>query len=146
MKRFVSSIILVAALLGTALAKPVDSATAAAAARNFWSAMVDTKTAATLLDRSAEWNYADLRLYTSPAGGFVIVAADDEVRPILAYSPTGTFDPANLPPAVEYWLLTYQQQIDWMRDNDGQPYPDVAERWQSLLAGNPGFKDGTDVE
>lgn len=148
MKQLIASTLLVAAMLlqGTANAKPVGGDKTSLAARNFWSAMVDAKSANLLQDHSAEWQYADLRLYTSPTGGFVIVAADDEVRPILAYSPTDTFDPANLPPMVEYWLQTYQQQIDWMRENDGEPYPDVAERWQRLLAGNPGLKDGSEVE
>ena len=36
--------------------------------------------------------------------GFVIVSGDDRAVPVLGYSDTGTYDPANVPPAMQEWL------------------------------------------
>lgn len=46
--------------------------------------------------------------------GWAILAADDRVRPVLAYSNTGSFkhDPKRLSPEVGYWLNEYNQQIE----------------------------------
>lgn len=48
--------------------------------------------------------------------GFMIVSADDEALPLLGYSNEGTFDPANMPPALEYWLGEYSRQIEYARE------------------------------
>lgn len=43
--------------------------------------------------------------------GFVIVAGDDNVEPILGYSTTGTFDENNIPANMKVWLEGYEEQI-----------------------------------
>ena len=43
--------------------------------------------------------------------GFVIVAGDDRVPPILGYSDSGTFDAADVPEAMQEWLDGYALQI-----------------------------------
>ena len=43
--------------------------------------------------------------------GFVIVAGDDNVEPILGYSTTGSFDENNIPANMKAWLETYEEQI-----------------------------------
>lgn len=49
----------------------------------------------------------------APAGaGYTIVSADDRLPQILGYSFTGTFDSANIPPAMRWWLDEYRDQID----------------------------------
>ncbi|MCH5226461.1 MAG: C10 family peptidase [Muribaculaceae bacterium] len=49
--------------------------------------------------------------------GFMVVSADDAAIPLLGYSDKGTIDPANLPPALEYWLGEYARQIEYARAN-----------------------------
>ena len=44
--------------------------------------------------------------------GYVIVAGDDRVPAVLGYSDNGTFDPANVPPAMQALLDGYAAQID----------------------------------
>ena len=130
------SLLTAALLLGSiATAGPVTPQRAAAVAGNFWREAVPTKTAATLIDRSAEWNYDGIYLFTNPTGGFVLVAADDAALPILGYSPTSTFDPVHIPVQLREWLDGYQQHIDWLRDNDGQPYAAATAEWQALKEG-----------
>ena len=47
--------------------------------------------------------------------GYMIVSADDAVTPLLGYADTGCIDPNNIPPALEYWLEQYQNQIAYAR-------------------------------
>lgn len=43
--------------------------------------------------------------------GFIIVSADDNIKPILGYSLESNFDESNITPQVAYWLGEYQKQI-----------------------------------
>ncbi|MFN5443221.1 MAG: C10 family peptidase [Crocinitomicaceae bacterium] len=43
--------------------------------------------------------------------GFIIVSAEDNVKPILGYSLESNFDESNISPEVAYWLGEYQKQI-----------------------------------
>ena len=44
--------------------------------------------------------------------GFVIVAGDDRINPILGYSDQGYFDEAKAPANMKNWLIDYAQQIE----------------------------------
>lgn len=44
-------------------------------------------------------------------GGYVILSADNVGAPVLAYSDEGTYDPANIPPAMAAMLADYSTQI-----------------------------------
>ena len=84
--------------------------------------------------------------------GFVIVSGEDQ-GDILGYSDTGAFDPADVPPAVRYWLQCYEEQVAEIRAGRATPYraavahkavePLVRTQWNqnapynSLLPTNP---------
>lgn len=53
--------------------------------------------------------------------GFVIVAGDDEVKPIIGYSQTSNFDVANIPPALQAYLSAYEQYVEAVRSDEIQP-------------------------
>ena len=56
--------------------------------------------------------------------GFVIVSADSRtVRPVLAYSDQGSFDPETIPDNAAYILQNYQKQIESMRNGDALTMP-----------------------
>ena len=48
--------------------------------------------------------YYVFNIEQNDGGGFVIVAADEKVRPVLGYSSNGHYDPNNLPPNFVYWM------------------------------------------
>ena len=118
--------------LGTAEAGPVTPKRAAFVAQNFFSSLNGAKTGNALDAVPATWQYGGIYLFTAPEGGFVLVAADDAARPILGYSPAGTIDPANMPPALQQWLQGYQQEIDFLREAKGLP---VHAEWYALEQG-----------
>lgn len=43
--------------------------------------------------------------------GFILLSADDEAYPLLGYADSGSFDPANIPPQMKWWLEEYTNQI-----------------------------------
>lgn len=141
MKKTVATAVLMFCM-GAAFAAPVSAERAAAVARTFWTGTLHGKADVVLVDRTAEWQFDGIYLFTNPQGGFVMVAADDAVRPILGYSLTGQFDPQRMPIQLVEWLGTYQQQIDWVRDNDGRSYATDVEAWKLLDSGQP-LKDAT---
>ncbi|MBQ9236318.1 MAG: C10 family peptidase [Prevotella sp.] len=48
-------------------------------------------------------------------GGFVVVANDDAVTPILGYSNSGKLDTANIPDNMRAWLKGYADEIAWAK-------------------------------
>lgn len=50
-------------------------------------------------------------VFNNDAGGFVIIAGDDAVTPVLGYTSTGSFDTENLPDGLKDLLKSYERQI-----------------------------------
>ena len=146
MKQLFFSLVFFAAL--TVAAEPVTPQRAAAVARNFMSQTVGSKAPVELTLHGDGWYYAGLYLFDNAQGGWVIVAADDCVKPILAYSVTGILDPSDMSPALHRWLGGYEEQVMavWKARAAKSPVPvyggDAAE-WKRLEAGiSDGAKDG----
>ena len=136
MKKTITLLTLATLLAPCCLAGPVTPQRAATVADAFWRSAAPAKADATLTDRSADWAYNGIYLFTNPAGGFVLVAADDQARPILGYSPTGTLDPDNMPLPLQEWLQGYQQQIDLLRTaTQATPSAAIGAEWHALQQG-----------
>jgi len=43
--------------------------------------------------------------------GYMVLSADDVAMPVLGYADEGSFDPDNMPPAMEEWLRQYSDHI-----------------------------------
>lgn len=56
-------------------------------------------------------------VFNNDAGGFVIIAGDDAVTPVLGYTSTGSFDAENLPDGLKNLLKSYERQIAALGDN-----------------------------
>ena len=134
-------------MLGTASAGPVTPKRAATVAQNFFNTVSATKGGTQLELNSNQWQYEGIYLFTATNGGFVLVAADDAARPILGYSPDGTIDPENLPPALSQWLQAYQTEIEGIQNSQisilHSPFPE----WYALEQGlTPKVGDSNGVE
>lgn len=64
--------------------------------------------------------------------GFVVIAGDDAAFPVLAYSTTCNLNPEDAAPGAMFWLDVYQNEIQYVRDNQITPSVEVTEQWQSL--------------
>lgn len=114
---------------------PVDLATAKTVAANFWSAVAGGTGSARWTDVTAETGFQEFYILTCNGDeGFVIVAADDRVRPILGYS-TGNAFTTPLPPHVNSFLQGYEVEIAYYRENSIMATAEIASLWVSLLEG-----------
>lgn len=66
--------------------------------------------------------------------GFVIVSADDFVRPILGYSEDGIFDVNNIAPGLGFMMEEYQTSITYAIREVAEATDEVAAEWNSLEA------------
>ena len=51
-------------------------------------------------------------VFNVDGGGFVVVSAEEKVKPILAYSTNGSFDVENMAPGFNFTLTSYQDEIE----------------------------------
>lgn len=56
-------------------------------------------------------------------GGYLIVAADDNIIPVIGYVDKGAFAVDSLPAAMQWWLDNCQQQIEYLRHHPEQVRP-----------------------
>ena len=135
MKKLLTLVIAVIFGLGTMFANPVDVNTAKSLGQMFVQANFE------------QARNADLQLYytvTSDNGqpcayvfnlgneGFVIVAASDNVRPILGYSKSHAFDASNPYNGAMYMLETYKNSISYAIEKNINATPDIVGEWTSL--------------
>ena len=65
--------------------------------------------------------------------GFVIVAGDDCVKPILAYSTTGHYNPQDVAEGFAYTLNSFQKEIQYVREHNIGATPDIVAEWKSVM-------------
>ncbi len=75
------------------------------------------------------------RVYNTAGQGFVIVAGDNLVMPILGYSTEVQFPAGELRYDVRDWLHGYEVQIRVAVEEGGQADPDVQAAWAAILDG-----------
>jgi hypothetical protein len=67
--------------------------------------------------------------------GFVIVAADNEVIPILGYSIDNSFDTVQIPEVINDWLFSYSNQINYVRNNHLKADQNIKKQWKKYSYG-----------
>lgn len=126
MKRIITSMTLLAMTL-TAIAKPVSPRLASEVADFFF--------------QNASLRMTEMQnmyLFTPESGrGYVLVSADDCVRPVLAYSPSGAFDPNAMPEHVRQWIDGYVREIDAIIASGIAPSVAVEAEWNYYLGDAP---------
>ena len=73
--------------------------------------------------------------------GFVIVAGDDRVTPVLGYSHTNGFPVDDMPPNLKWWLGEYARQIEFAIENDIEPTLETKQQWAQYLGNNDNGKE-----
>ena len=136
-KLFLSLCLLVA--LGSLMAGPVDQQQAQKLGAKFLSTtalsqknadiQLNLVTAAFDLQRGATDYYV---FNVTDGEGFVIVAGDDRVKPILAYSTTGQYDPNHVSEGFQFTLDGFRQEIQYVREHNLSATPDITAEWKSV--------------
>lgn len=125
-------------------AEPVDTTTAKLAAYNFFRSISEENSRSSaepviVYKAQGTRQSGNLRLecdyyYIINIGqeGFVIVAADSRVTPILAYSTSSTFKGQQLPPNMAFLLGEYQEQMDEIDRQQIAESASVLAKWEEL--------------
>jgi hypothetical protein len=134
-------------------ADPVDEKTALTVGKAFVTnnsnspvlkSAVSLKTALRITGKDLSLNQAPAATYyyvfNVDSRGFVIVAGDDAVMPILGYSDEGNFDPARIPENVAKWLEGYKREIRYILDHHIPATKEISDRWAVLKQGQ-GFPE-----
>jgi len=129
-------IIIALVLMGTmAKAGPVDEATARRLGQSFVTTCFESsRQSAELSLVYTAWSdrgEACYYIYNVGNTGFVILAADDHYRPIIAYSAEGIFNPDDMAPALAYHLEKVRQGV-MLASQSSTVEPKVAADWAML--------------
>ena len=129
----------------TTFGKQIDENTARTVGQNF----LITKPNASASYRTAKFqmvyksnlstnssNTTFFYVFNVATNGFVIVAGDDTVTPILGYSTEGNFDSNSIPQNVAKWLEGYKNEIRTIVEQNIQPSIDIKENWKRLRNGD----------
>ena len=119
---------LVAIVIGGMNAGPIDQQKAQQLGAKFLGNS-QLHLAATVADREMADYFA---FNVSNGDGFVIVAADDRVKPILAYSTTGHFDPDRVSEGFQFTLDAFREEIHYLREHNLSATPDIIAEWKSV--------------
>ena len=139
MKKLLIILSLIALALAPALrATPVSSDRALHVARLVFNAQPATKASSGALRIVWDGEFATTKAAVQPAfyvvardgGGFVIIAGDDNVRPVLAISENGKISSEDMPDNVRWWMEGLKRYV---RSKKTQT-PEIRALWDSYVA------------
>ena len=139
MKKQFLILCLIAACFGSLMAGPVDQQKAQKLGAKFLSTtaigqknadiQLNLVSAAVDLQRGG----TDYYVFNVKDGeGFVIVAGDDRVRPILAYSTSGKYNPNDVADGFRFTLDGFREEIQYVREHNLSATPDIVAQWNSV--------------
>ena len=126
MKRFTTIVALVLMVAMPMMAERVSPETAQKVATTFLNNNGAKTTQLTDLSKAA--GFANLYIFTAEQG-FVVMSADDCVKPILGYSFENTFVADDMPDNVRGWLQGYSDEIQFAIDNQMRASAETAKQW-----------------
>ena len=132
MKRFTIIVALVLLAAMPVFAERITPETARKVATTFLNNNGAKTTQLTDLSKAA--GFPNLYIF-STENSFVVMAADDCVKPILGYSLTNTFIAEEMPENISSWLLGYSDEIQWAIDNKQRATSEIAQQWKDLVVG-----------
>ena len=85
----------------------------------------------TLTDVSGLTAFSEFYTFTFNKGkGFILVAADDCVTPVLGYSTDGQVRFENMPANLKDWLEGYESQMRYYREHATPPTAEIVAQWE----------------
>lgn len=126
-------------------AAPVSPSAAMQVASNFYAVNAGKSGSVSLTDVTSQSGFQEFYIFVHPQGkGFVIVAADDCVQPIIGYSlSTGFVFP--LPAHVQAQLQGYEEEIAYYKSAGIRATSEISELWASMASGSYSPRNTTSV-
>ena len=133
--------------LGVLPAQSIDINTAKIVAENFYNAHNQRKSKGSLslycaksvvTTQKSSGNSVYYYIFNDENdSGFILVAGDKRVEPILGYSTEGKFDTIDMPDNLRYWLKGYEEEIDYAIANFDESPQETAEKWNDYIKNIP---------
>ena len=136
MRKFCFTLCLMA-IIGSLMAGPVDQQKAQKLGTKFLSTTTLSQKNANiqldLVSMAADRDATDYYVFNVSNGeGFVVIAGDDRVRPILAYSTTGKYNPSDVADGFQYTLDGFRKEIQYVREHNLSATPDIVAEWKRV--------------
>ena len=136
MKRVFMVLTLAGMLIGNLMAGNVSQQTAQRIGQQFLGttalAQEKAEIQLQLVSAAVSRDGVDFYVFNVNGGGFVIIAGDDRVKPILAYSTTGSYDPEDVADGFAYTLNSFRTEIQYVREHNLAATPDIVEEWRAV--------------
>jgi hypothetical protein len=72
-------------------------------------------------------------IFNAEGGGFVIVAGDDRVTPVLAFSKESNIDPYNIPENVQSFFKGYEKEINYISKSSLPQSANIEGEWKKYF-------------
>lgn len=135
MKKFFLIISIIALTISNIFAGPVDQKTAQRIGDKF----MKTTSLANKADIQSTIAYtygtreqAEIYIFNIKGGGFVVVSAEDAVKPILAYATTGSFSSTDIADGFDFTMQGFREEIQYVRDHNIAATSDITAEWKSI--------------
>ena len=136
MKKLVYAILF--AVTVSVSARDINLDEARRAASGFWNISPDMilspANAQRATGRGQQASSPEYYVLNNEKGGWTIIAGDDRINPVIAYSETGSFNPDDMPDNVAYWMKGVKLMVDSVRNTDSKPSGRISQRWNRLLS------------
>ena len=140
-------------MFGRVSAQPVDETTACTVASHFFAmkynhtpeSLTPTIVYTAPLLRGENGSAPSFYVVNFNADGFVIVAGDDRVQPILAFSDEGAFITENMPAHIRFFLDGYTEEIQYIVENQLCANEAIKQQWKALLSDATPEQKGRDM-
>ena len=142
MKRFTMILALLLMVVMPMMAERVAPETARKVAETFLNN--NGAKSSQLTDLTKEAGFSNLYIFNAEQG-FVIIAADDCVKPILGYSLTGRFVVEGLPTNILKWLESYNDAIQHAMKNSFKATTETTQLWKDLTEGKTGVQEVVEI-
>ena len=125
------------AVIGSLMAGPIDQQKAQKLGTKFLSTTIlnqkNNNIQLDLVSVAADRDATDYYVFNVKGGeGFVVIAGDDRVRPILAYSTTGKYNPNDVADGFQYTLNGFREEIQYVREHNLTATPDIVAEWKRV--------------
>lgn len=121
-------------LATTVFAKKVDVSTAHIAAQSFINAKMEGDSEVHLIGFNEEVSFIGFYVFGN-SRCFVIIAANDDVHPVLGYSTENAFFAYDMPESIACWLKAYDEEITYVSERRLEADDEIRSEWDALLHG-----------
>lgn len=157
MRKYIIPLFILLFAANIALSANIDQKQAEKAAIHFFYERINQYENISLSDIKVEEVFVEIQdsetafyIFNLNHPGFIIVAATDQIYPVLGYSFDGKYSPIDPPVQFQGLIYSYKLQVSYAIDNPFEPADFIRSEWDRLLTDDPNelivYTDEKDIE